>query len=145
MELGGSAILDLGVYMLEFQQYVFRGLRPIKIAVNGHLNNQNTDESAAAIITYPEGKMAVVSTSARVSLPNEGIVVGTKGTIRMPDFWCPTQLITPTKTYDYELPKTPVPFIHKNSAGLAFEAEEARQCIKSGEYLRAVFTYFSCR
>jgi dihydrodiol dehydrogenase / D-xylose 1-dehydrogenase (NADP) len=81
--------------MLQFQQFVFRGLRPIKIAVNGHLNNQNTDESAAAIITYPEGKMAVVSTSARVSLPNEGIVVGTKGTIRMPDFWCPTQLITP--------------------------------------------------
>jgi dihydrodiol dehydrogenase / D-xylose 1-dehydrogenase (NADP) len=133
LELGGSAILDLGVYMLEFQQYVFRGLRPIKIAVNGHLNNQNTDESAAAIITYPEGKMAVVSTSTRVLLPNEGIVVGTKGTIRMPDFWCPTQLITPTKTYDYELPKTPVPFIHKNSAGLAFEAEEARQCIKSGK------------
>jgi dihydrodiol dehydrogenase / D-xylose 1-dehydrogenase (NADP) len=119
--------------MLEFQQYVFRGLRPIKIAVNGHLNNQNTDESAAAIITYPEGKMAVVSTSTRVLLPNEGIVVGTKGTIRMPDFWCPTQLITPTKTYEYELPKTTVPFIHKNSGGLAFEAEEARQCIKSGK------------
>ncbi|EFA11517.1 Trans-1,2-dihydrobenzene-1,2-diol dehydrogenase-like Protein [Tribolium castaneum] len=121
--MGGGAILDLGVYMLQFQQYVFRGLRPINIAVNSHLNDQKTDESAGAIITYPDGKMAVVSTSARVSLPNEGTVVGTKGTIRMPDFWCPTQLITPEKT---------VAFFHKNSAGLAYQAEEARQCIKAG-------------
>ncbi|RZC41922.1 trans-1,2-dihydrobenzene-1,2-diol dehydrogenase-like, partial [Asbolus verrucosus] len=113
VEQGGGAILDLGVYMLQFQQYVFRGLRPVKIAVNGQLNDQNTDESAAAIITYPNGKMAVVSTSARIALPNEGIVV--------------------EKTYEYELPKSPVPFLHKNSAGLAFEAEEARQCIKAGK------------
>ncbi|XP_044257037.1 trans-1,2-dihydrobenzene-1,2-diol dehydrogenase-like isoform X1 [Tribolium madens] len=133
IEMGGGAILDLGVYILQFQQYVFRGLRPIKIAVNGHLNDKKTDESAGVIITYPDGKMAVVSTSARISLPNEGIVVGTKGTIRMPDFWCPTQLITPEKTYQYELPKSPVAFFHKNSAGLAFEAEEARQCIKAGK------------
>lgn len=118
---------------MQFQQYVFRGLTPVKIAINGQLNGDGTDESAAAIITYPGGKTAVVSTSARVALPNEGIVVGTKGTIRMPDFWCPTELITPGKTYQWELPHTSVAFFHKNSAGLAFEAEEARQCIRGRE------------
>lgn len=133
MQLGGSAILDLGVYILQFQQYVFRGLKPIKIVINGHLNASGSDESAAAIITYPDGKMAVVSTSARVKMPNEAIVVGTKGTLKLPDFWCPTSLISPEKTYEYPLPKSKVEFLHHNSAGMMYEAEEARQCIKQGK------------
>ncbi|KAL1497331.1 hypothetical protein ABEB36_008313 [Hypothenemus hampei] len=131
-DMGGGAILDLGIYILQFQQYVFRGLKPIEIAINGHKNSQGTDESAGAIITYPDGKMAIVSTSARVSMPNEGIVVGTKGTIRMPLFWCPTQLITPKETYEWPLPESPTEFLHINSAGLMYEAEEAKRCIENG-------------
>ena len=79
MDLGGGAILDLGVYILQFQQFVFRGLKPTEIAVNGHKNSAGSDESAGAIITYPGGKMAVVSTSARLALPNEAVIVGTEG------------------------------------------------------------------
>ncbi|XP_060522738.1 trans-1,2-dihydrobenzene-1,2-diol dehydrogenase-like [Cylas formicarius] len=133
MDMGGGAILDLGIYILQFQQYVFRGLKPIKIAVNGHKNSWGTDESAGAVITYPGGKMAVVSTSARVTLPNEGIIVGTKGTLKLPTFWCPTKLITADKTLEWSLPESAVPFFHTNSAGLSYQAEEVRQCIKRGE------------
>ncbi|XP_018572901.1 trans-1,2-dihydrobenzene-1,2-diol dehydrogenase-like [Anoplophora glabripennis] len=133
LNMGGGAILDLGVYILQFQQYIFRGLTPVKIAVNGHLNKSGTDESCGAIITYPGGKMAMVSTSARVSLPNEGIVVGTKGTLRLPDFWCPDRLITPDGVLEFPFPKTTQSFLHKNSVGLSYEGEEARQCIKAGK------------
>ncbi|KAJ8981245.1 hypothetical protein NQ317_005760 [Molorchus minor] len=132
-EMGGGAILDLGIYILQFQQYIFRGLRPIKIAVNGHLNKCGTDESCGVVITYPEGKMAVVSTSARVSLPNEGVVVGTNGTLRLPDFWCPDKLITPSGVLNFPLPKTKATYLHHNSAGLCYEADEAKQCIKQGK------------
>lgn len=131
-DLGGGAILDLGCYILQFQQYVFRGLKPLKVVVNGHLNSYGTDESCGVIITYPDGKMAVVSTSARVRLPNEGIVVGTKGTLKLPHFWCPPKLITPTETKEWPLPETSIPFIHYNSCGLRYQAEEARQCILAG-------------
>ncbi|CAG9767108.1 unnamed protein product [Ceutorhynchus assimilis] len=131
-KLGGGAILDLGIYIIQFQQYIFRGLKPEEIAVNGHKNSAGTDESVGAVITYPNGKMAVVSTSARVVLPNEGVVVGTKGILRLPSFWAPTQLITPDETFEWPLPKSSVPFLHINSAGLSYEAEQARQCIKKG-------------
>ncbi|CAH1978968.1 unnamed protein product [Acanthoscelides obtectus] len=133
VQMGGGAILDLGVYMLQFQQYVFRNLRPSKVSVNGHLNSAGTDESCGAVITYPDGKMAVVSTSARVSLPNEGVIVGTKGTLKLPDFWCPTKLITPNGVKEYPLPRSKVPYLHHNSAGLCYQAEEARKCIQSGQ------------
>ncbi|CAH1155336.1 unnamed protein product [Phaedon cochleariae] len=132
LDMGGGAILDLGIYILQFQQYVFRGLKPIKVVINGHLNSHETDESCGAIITYPNGKMAVVSASARVALPNEATVVGTKGTLKLPDFWCPTKLITPEGTKEYPLPESSVPFLHHQSAGLSYEAEAARQCIKAG-------------
>lgn len=131
-ELGGGAILDMGCYTLQFQQYVFRGLKPIKIAVNGHLNNYGTDESCAAIFTYPDGKMAVVCTSARVNLPTEATVVGTKGTLKIPNFWAPTKLITPNGIKEWPLPQTPVPYEYKDSGGLMYEAENVRQCILTG-------------
>ncbi|XP_072391958.1 trans-1,2-dihydrobenzene-1,2-diol dehydrogenase-like [Diabrotica undecimpunctata] len=134
MDLGGGAILDLGIYILQFQQYVFRNLKPVKIVVNGHVNKFGTDDLCGAVITYPEGKMAVVSTSTRLKLPNEGIVVGTKGTLRLPDFWCPDKLIMPDGSVKtYPLPVSSVPFLHHNSAGLCYQAEEARQCIKKGK------------
>ncbi|KAJ8924867.1 hypothetical protein NQ315_001022 [Exocentrus adspersus] len=134
LRMGGGAILDLGVYILQFQQYAFRGLKPEKIVVNGHLNDSGTDESCGAVITYPDGKLAIVSTSARVSLPNEGIVVGTKGILRLPDFWCPDKLVTPFGVVEFPLPETEEQvFFHKNSVGLAYEGEEARQCILAGK------------
>lgn len=86
-ELGGSCVLDLGVYPLQFQQYVFRGLKPQKLVCTGHLNKEyQTDESFAAILTYEGGKIAEVASSGRLPLPNEAVVVGTKGVIKASTF-----------------------------------------------------------
>lgn len=102
------------------------------MVVNGHLNKYGTDESCGTIITYPDGKMAALTTSARVNLPNEGIIIGTKGTLILPDFWCPTKIVTPQGVKEYPLPETSVPFLHHNSGGLRYEAEVARQCLLAG-------------
>lgn len=144
--------MDLGVYVLQFQQYVYRGLKPQKFLCAGHLNQYKTDESFGAIITYEDGKIADVAASARLPLPNEAIVVGTKGVIRVshhphslhhticnsrqvPSFWCPISLVTPEKVFNYDLPKPKIkaPFIHINASGLSYQAEDARQCIKAGK------------
>lgn len=67
--------------MLQFQQYVYRGFNPKRIVATGHLNKFETDESMGAVFTYSEGRTAIVSTSARLQMPNLAVVVGTKGTI----------------------------------------------------------------
>lgn len=144
--------MDLGVYVLQFQQYVYRGLKPKKFVCSGHLNQYETDESFGAIITYEDRKIADVAASARLPLPNEAVVVGTKGVIRVsylphnlhcliyyycqvPYFWCPTSLVTPEKVFTYDLPKPKIkaPFNFINSSGLCYQAEDARQCIKAGK------------
>jgi dihydrodiol dehydrogenase / D-xylose 1-dehydrogenase (NADP) len=51
----------------------------------------------------------------------------------MPDFWCPLKLTDidgSIKTWD--LPKARYDFLLHNSAGLRFEAEEARRLIGEG-------------
>lgn len=82
-ELGGGTILDLGVYCLQFQQFIYRGQKPFKILASGHLNKYETDESTTAVLLYPGGKTAVLTTSAVAQHPNEGFVVGTKGILRV--------------------------------------------------------------
>jgi len=139
-ELGGSAILDIGVYILQFSQYAHRGLKPTSVKSWGHLNKHQTDDRAGAIITYPDGRFSMLSINACAQLSNTAHVYGTKGMITIPWFWCPTSLtLTPTggstfpeKTFNYDLPSTTAKFNYGNSAGLAYEAEEVRICIQKG-------------
>lgn len=131
-ELGGGAILDLGVYVLQFQQYVFRGLTPSKVVANGHLNNEGVDNSVAAILTYSGNKTAVVSISSLVKLSSQGTIYGTKGTIKVDEMWSPTKLDVDGKVQQFPLIQNNGTFNYFNSAGLAYEAEEVRKCIKSG-------------
>ena len=80
-ELGGGTVLDLGVYTMQFQQFVFHGLEATDLVAAGHLNESDVDESVSVIITYAGGRTAVLSTHSRVKLPNDAVIIGTKGTI----------------------------------------------------------------
>lgn len=131
-ELGGGGILDVGVYATQFVQYVYRGLKPIKFVGAGHLNEQGTDDTAGAIIIYPNNKVGIISCSTKAQLPNEAIVVGTKGTITIPTFWCPMKMITPEKTIEIDLPKPNIAINFHNGGGMAYEAEEVRRCLQEG-------------
>ncbi|XP_022919777.1 trans-1,2-dihydrobenzene-1,2-diol dehydrogenase-like [Onthophagus taurus] len=131
-KMGGGGILDIGIYTLQFVQYIYRGVKPLKVCATGHLNSQEVDEMANGLLLYPDGKSAVVSCCTKTLYPNEAVVVGTKGQIVIPTFWCPSKLITPEKTFEYEIPKPGVQLNFQNSGGLAYEADEVRRCIKAG-------------
>ncbi|KAL3284607.1 hypothetical protein HHI36_018761 [Cryptolaemus montrouzieri] len=132
-QFGGGAILDLGVYCLQFQQFVFRGFQPTKIVASGELTEHGVDATSSALISYPGGKLVSLTCSAEVKLSNEGIIYGTKGTIKIPNFWCPSQVITDQQTYTFDLPKHKASFNHMNSEGLSYEAHEVKRCIEEGK------------
>ncbi|EFA11514.1 trans-1,2-dihydrobenzene-1,2-diol dehydrogenase [Tribolium castaneum] len=132
-ELGGGTILDLCVYVLQFQQLVFKGATPTKVLAVGGLNSEGTDDYTSSLWTYPGDKVANLTTSAKAQYPNEAVIVGTKGIIRVPDFWCCTEFITPERTHRFELPKTDIHFNFHKSVGLSYEAQHVRECIKAGK------------
>ena len=131
-ELGGGTILDLGIYTLQLVQFVYKGLTHVSASAKGTLNSNGVDESSSAIISYKNGKIAIVSTHSRVELPNEACIVGTKGTIKIPRFWCPDTIIAPNETFKFELPKTDVVFRNPYTVGLCYEVIEVGRCIKMG-------------
>ncbi|KAJ9599226.1 hypothetical protein L9F63_010310 [Diploptera punctata] len=132
-ELGGGTILDLGVYVLQFSQYVFGPSLPESIEASGYLNENGVDTSTSITLKYKGGKTSTLITHSKVKLPNEAFIIGTKGTIKVNEpFWCPTSFTTPEKTKEFILPTATKTFNFTNSAGLRYEAIEVRRCLKQG-------------
>ncbi|PSN53383.1 hypothetical protein C0J52_03796 [Blattella germanica] len=132
-ELGGGTILDLGVYVLQFAQFIFGPSAPESVQATGYLNENGVDTSSSFTLKYKGEKTATLLTHSKVQLPNEAFVIGTKGVIKvMEPFWCPTSIKTPEKTKEFVLPAASKPFNFTNSAGLRYEAMEVRQCLKKG-------------
>lgn len=132
-ELGGGTILDLGVYTIQFASLVFNGERPESIAASGHKNEDGVDMSMSATLSYKNGRTATIATNGAVALPNEAIVCGTKGMIKVPSFWCPTRVELPSGVFESTLPDAKHKFNYINSAGLRYEAAEVRACLKANK------------
>ena len=80
-ELGGGAMLDLGIYPLSFVYYVLG--RPAAVCTQASIGDTKVDEQAAAILAYPFGKLGIVSASLMSYLPGEALITGTKGRMKV--------------------------------------------------------------
>uniref|UniRef100_A0A0C9QG12 Trans-1,2-dihydrobenzene-1,2-diol dehydrogenase n=1 Tax=Fopius arisanus TaxID=64838 RepID=A0A0C9QG12_9HYME len=129
---GGGTIVDLGVYTIQLVQFIYDGEHPLSIKAAGFLNNDEVDQSMSATMLYSNNRTATIMSHALIDLPNEAYIIGTKGTIKIPQFWCPVKVELPSGTIEDPLPTAPLQFNFINSAGLRFEAMEARECIKAG-------------
>jgi len=132
-EEGGGVTLDLGIYTVQFAQLVMGKQRPLKVLAGGHLNKDGVDETTSATLVYPGGRVATLNSSMRCLLPCEGIVVGTKGTIKVNyPMWCPESLESPSGKFESLLPVSDRSFNFGNSQGMMYEAAEVRRCLKEG-------------
>lgn len=125
-------MLDLGVYVIQLSQWCFERA-PTAIKATGTLNADGCDTSMRAELTYSDGGVARIATSALEQLSNLAVIRGTKGTIRLPSFWCPISLTAPDGSEkQWPLPEAKHAFNFNHSAGLSYEAEEVRRCIRAG-------------
>ncbi|KAM4744632.1 trans-1,2-dihydrobenzene-1,2-diol dehydrogenase-like [Anableps anableps] len=132
-ELGGGALLSLGMYCLQFVCMVYNGERPESIQATGVCLETGVDETVIVTLKFSENRMAVFTYSSSMKLPNDAIIVGTKGTIQIPSWmWCPTSLIVNGKETQYPLPEPSLPLNFHNGTGMRYEAEEVRQCLLKG-------------
>lgn len=130
--LGGGTILDLGVYGIQFACLIFGNEMPHTIQATGCLNEEGVDQSASINFLYKGNHTATILTHSRVDLPNEAYIIGTKGMIKVPKFWCPTTVELPNEIVNVSLPETKSKFNFINSVGLSYEANEVRNCILKG-------------
>jgi dihydrodiol dehydrogenase / D-xylose 1-dehydrogenase (NADP) len=81
-DLGGGALLDLGVYPISFASMVM-GNQPQEIVSRVNMAQTGVDDTASMVFRYSDGTMANLFTSSRFEGPTEAIIIGSLGTIRV--------------------------------------------------------------
>ncbi|WP_217369834.1 Gfo/Idh/MocA family protein [Nonomuraea antri] len=132
-ELGGGALLDLGIYPFGLAQLLL-GM-PAEMRVTGSLAPSGVDAEAAGVLAYPGGRWALVETSLRGDYPNRASVVGThlRADIEAP-FWAPERMVLSGP--GLERPEEHV--LDPADNGYAGELREVRDALAAGRTESAV-------
>ena len=84
-ELGGGALLDVGVYTLSLASMIFGA--PTRITGMAHLGESGVDEQSSMTLAYTSGQMASLYTAIRTTTFQEASIMGTKGRIKINSPW----------------------------------------------------------
>ncbi|WP_378952803.1 Gfo/Idh/MocA family protein [Pelosinus sp. sgz500959] len=126
-QLGGGALLDVGIYSTSFASMVF-GVQPSQISSLSYLGETGVDEQYMALFGYQGGKLAALSGAVRTETPHDALILGTDGYIKIPDFWHAQSVILSLKGMEIE--KFDIPYL---GTGYQYEAAEAMKCIREGK------------
>lgn len=126
-ELGGGALLDLGIYPINFARMVYKQ-SPFKIKSSAYIGITKVDEKSCYLFEYENGQTAMLSSSYRLLMTHSAFIFGTKGYIKIPDFYHPTKFVL---KLEGKLKETfRIPF---KSTGYNYEASEVMKCLNSDQ------------
>jgi len=135
LELGGGALLDVGVYPVSLASMVF-GRQPETIAGLADIGKTGVDEQSAFVLRYPEGELAVLYCAVRTETPGEAVVIGTEGMIKVHyPFWRSKCLTIRRDGKEAEVFE--VPF---ECNKFCFEAEHVQRCLREGKKQSDIMT-----
>lgn len=94
-ELGGGALLDLGIYPVSFAVDVL-GL-PIGVQAHAAMTPTGVDRQTAMLFEHEGGRQSVLHCALDTAGPNRAVVIGTHGAIELDRVW-----YTPTRLTRYD-------------------------------------------
>lgn len=124
--LGGGALLDVGIYPISFASMVF-GAVPCKVTGLSHLGATGVDEQTVATLAYGGGELALLACAVRTHTAQEARILGTAGSIHIPEFWHGS---TVTLSVQGQTPETRSLPLAGN--GYNYEAVEVGRCLRAG-------------
>ncbi|KFI05423.1 Gfo/Idh/MocA family protein [Massilia sp. BSC265] len=129
-ELGGGALLDLGIYPLSIAHALLGKVENVQAqAVMSSTDKDNAvDTTTAFVMKHAGGTLSVCSCSIRARSSSELIVSGTGGSIRMHRMFHLTDRIT-VDLQDGSSRTVPTPYLGN---GYTHEAIEAGRCLREG-------------
>jgi predicted dehydrogenase len=127
-DLGGGALLDLGVYPVSFAVDVLGG--PTSVSAIASFTDTGVDRQTAILLEHAGGRQSVLHAALDTRGPNTAAVIGTLGRIEFESVWyAPTSFTV----YDHtgaviERYETDI-----QGRGMQFQALEAERLIRAGE------------
>jgi len=130
--LGGGALLDVGIYPLSFASMVLG--KPAQATGLAAMGETGVDERTGMVLRYPKGQIAVLSCAVRTNTPHEALVMGSQGRIKVHGpFWHPSVMTV----YRDGNPPEEIPLPYEGN-GYNYEAIEVMQCVRQGKLESAV-------
>lgn len=126
-DLCGGALLDLGVYALNFARMYF-GTDIARTVTNCIIGPTGMDMHESISLTYSNGRMANLQAGTLCLNDRQGIISGTEGYIRVDNINCP-ELIEVYR--DYKLAERitrPTDMV----TGYEYQVMECRRCLEAG-------------
>lgn len=132
LELGGGALLDLGVYVVSFAQVLLGA--PDSVSVTGSTFPTGVDAEAALLLGYADGRSATLTCSLRYPTPGAARVLGTEGWIDvLPRFHHPDTIVLNRAGAEPEtITRSPI------GQGYAHELIEVTDRLRAGQTESAV-------
>jgi predicted dehydrogenase len=128
LELGGGALLDLGIYPISFAAHLFG--TPQTIQASASFKETGADASVATIFTYADGELASTYSASDTRGANTATILGKDGRIEIDGVW-----YTPTTFRVVDSTGEVVETFDSSEFadhGKEFQAQEAERLIRAG-------------
>ena len=158
---GGGGLMEIGCYPIAAALMALGCDQDLHVAAAGHVNAGGVDLSAGMTLRGQDGAMAVLAYTLHAQTPEETLIVGTKGHIRIHSpAHCSTRItltrVGGRESSTEEVFEEPLPLPHPgaklapgevsasscaapydmfhypNSMGMVYEAEAVMECIRGG-------------
>lgn len=126
-DLGGGALLDLGVYPLALASH-YLGELTVVGATRQLSPDRMVDTGTTVLVRGENGVTATLNCASRSSLSNWAVLAGSKGRLEIDSFWTTTGFVLHRDGAEPE--RFDRPF---RANGYEYEAEEVARCLAAGE------------
>lgn len=129
LELGGGALLDLGIYPISFAWDLFG--KPRTIQASATFKQTGADAQLATIFGYEGARMAVTLSASDTKGPNNAVVLGTQARIEIDHVW-----YTPTTFRVIAADGTQLEEFHSEvtGRGMHFQAAAVERLVAAGTH-----------
>jgi predicted dehydrogenase len=127
LELGGGALLDLGVYPVSFASQLFGA--PELIEATATFKPTGADAQVATVFRYAGGQIATTYSASTTQGPNVAVVLGTEGRIEIDSVWYAASGL---RVYDAAGKLVEDVRPHVEGRGMQFQAAEAERLLSEG-------------
>ena len=127
LELGGGALLDLGIYPISFAVDIL-GI-PTEISAMARFKSTGADAEVATIFRHAGGAMSVTLSTSDNGGPNVATILGTKGRIAIDSTW-----YVPTSFRVYDSRDVVIEEYHSSveGRGMQYQAAEMERLVAAG-------------
>lgn len=132
-ELGGGALLDIGIYNLGFL-HMLMGAAPETMTSEVHFNEYGTDDFSVLQLKYPGGQTAHSVQGIGLQMERQAALYFDKATVYLPDFQTASSMtVKPVEGEAYTIES---PF---EINGFEYEIREVTRCVRAGKTHSEIF------